>query len=86
MAGTPSYRTADATVSAYDAASVTPNDSTDIRPTRALFVGAAGDIKVDMSLGTTLTFANVQAGSILPVQVKRVYSTDTTATDIVALY
>lgn len=86
MAGTPSYRTADATVSAYDAASVTPNDSTDIRPTRALFVGAAGDIKVDMALGTTLTFANVQAGSILPVQVKRVYSTDTTATDIVALY
>ena len=86
MAGTPSYRTADATVSAYDAAAVTPSDSADIRPTRGLFVGAAGNIKVDMALGTTLTFTGVQAGSILPIQVKRVYSTDTTATDIVALY
>lgn len=86
MAGTPSYRTADATVSAYDAAAVTPSDSVDIRPTRALFVGVAGNIKVDMALGTTLTFTDVQAGSILPVQVKRVYSTGTTATSIVALY
>jgi hypothetical protein len=86
MAGTPSYRTADATVSAYDAAAVTPSDSVDIRPTRSLFVGVAGNIKVDMALGTTLTFTNVLAGSILPVQVKRVYSTGTTATSIVALY
>ena len=86
MAGTPSYRTADATVSAYDAAEVTPSNSVEIRPTRGLFVGAAGNIKVDMALGTTLTFTGVQAGSILPIQVKRVYSTDTTATDIVALY
>jgi hypothetical protein len=39
-----------------------------------------------MALGTTLTFTGVQAGSILPIQVKRVYSTDTTATGIVALY
>lgn len=83
---TPSYRTADATVAAYDAAAVTPNDSTDIRPTRSLYIGAAGNVKVDMALGTTVTFTAVVAGSILPIQVKRVYSTDTTASDIVALY
>lgn len=86
MAGTPSYRTADATVSAYDAASVTPNDSTDIRPTRGLYTGSGGAIAVDMALGTTITFSNVLAGTILPIQVKRVYSTGTTATGIVALY
>lgn len=86
MAGTPSYRTADATVSAYDAAAVTPNDSTDIRPTRGLYVGGAGNIKVDMALGNVVTFTGVLAGSILPVQVVKVYSTDTTATNIVALY
>lgn len=86
MAGTPSYRTADATVSAYDAAAVTPNDSTDIRPTRGLYIGGAGNIKVDMALGSTVTFVGLLAGSFIPIQVKRVYSTDTTATDIVALY
>jgi hypothetical protein len=73
-------------VSAYDAAVVTPSDSTALRPTRALFAGSGGTIKVDMALGTTITFTNVLAGTILPVQVTKVYSADTTATGIVALY
>ena len=86
MAGTPSYRTADATVSAYDAAAVTPADDGALRPTRALYVGGAGNLKVDMALGSTVTFVGALAGTVLPLQVTRVYSTDTTATDIVALY
>ena len=83
---TPSYRTADATVSAFDAAAVTPADDGALRPTRGLYIGGAGDVKVDMTLGNTVTFAGLLAGTILPIQVTRVYSTDTTATDIVALY
>ena len=83
---TPSYRTADATVSAFDAAAVTPADDGALRPTRGLYIGGAGDVKVDMTLGNTVTFAGLLAGTILPIQVVRVYSTDTTATDIVALY
>lgn len=86
MAGTPSYRTADATVSAYDAAAVTPADDGALRVTRALYVGGAGNVKVDMTLGNTVTFVGVVAGTILPIQVSRVYNTDTTATNIVALY
>lgn len=86
MTGTPTYRTADATVSAYDAAAVTPADGGSLRPTRALYVGGAGNIKVDMALGSTVTFSGALAGTILPVQVTRVYSTGTTATNIVALY
>lgn len=86
MAGTPSYRTADATVSAYDAAAVTPGDSTALRPTRGLYVGGAGNVKVEMSLGNVVTFSSVAAGTLLPIQVVKVYSTDTTATNIVALY
>jgi hypothetical protein len=86
MARTPSYRTADATVSAYDASAVTPSDSTDLLPTRGLYIGGAGNIKVDMALGNTVTFNGLLAGTVLPVQVVKVYSTDTTATDIVALY
>lgn len=87
MAGsTAAYRSADATVSSYDAAAVTPSDTNNIRTSRGLYVGGAGNIVVDMAYGTTITFVGVQAGTVLPLQVTRVYSTNTTATNIVALY
>ncbi|MGA0398230.1 MAG: spike base protein, RCAP_Rcc01079 family [Ilumatobacteraceae bacterium] len=72
---------------AHHAVAVTPNDSTDLTDTsRALYVGAAGDVKVDMYGSGTVTFVGVTAGSVLPVRVDRVYSTGTTATSIVALW
>lgn len=73
---------------AIGAASVTPNDGADLAkiPTRGLWIGGAGNVKVDMADGTTVTFVGATAGSILPVQVKRVYATGTTATSITALY
>lgn len=83
---TPSYRTADATVSAFNAASVTPSDSTALLPTRGLYIGGAGNVRVEMSLGNVVTFSGILAGTILPIQVVKVYATDTTATSIVALY
>jgi len=86
MAGKPSYRTADATVSAYDAEAVTPGDSTELRPTRGLYIGVGGDLAVEMSQGATVTFANVLGGTLLPIQVAKVLATGTTATSIVALY
>jgi len=49
-------------------------------------VGGAGNIKVDTLGGDTVTFTGVLAGSILPVRILKVYSTDTTATNIVAVY
>lgn len=54
---------------------------------RALFIGGAGDVAV-IAVGDTsaVTFAGLAAGSILPVQAKRVMSTNTTATSIVALF
>ena len=82
----PAYRTADATVSAYDARAVTLSDSTILEPTRALFIGAGGNLKVTMAYGTEVTFANTVAGSILPIQVTKVWSTGTTATNVIALY
>ncbi len=86
MAGsTAAYRTANATVSSYDAFAITPNDSTDIKTTRAIYVGGSGNLKVDMAYGTTVTFNNLTAGTILPVQVTRVYSTGTTATLLVGM-
>nr|DAL11089.1 MAG TPA_asm: hypothetical protein [Bacteriophage sp.] len=81
------YLTADATVSARRAAAVTTSDSAvSDDPTRALYVGGAGNVKVDMVSGGTVTFSNVAAGTLLPIQVTRVYATGTTATLIIGLY
>lgn len=71
---------------AYDMASVTTSDSSEIDPTRGLYIGGAGNIKVDTAAGTTVTLNNAAAGSVLPIRVKKVYATGTTATNIVALY
>ena len=78
---------ADDTAPAVDAASVTPNDSADLALTaRALYIGGAGNINLDTVTGTTVVFSRLTAGTILPLQVKRVRATSTTATNIVALY
>jgi hypothetical protein len=72
---------------AHHAAAVTPHDSTDIAETRGLYVGVSGDVKVDMaSGGSAVTFSALAAGYVHPLRVTRVYSTGTTATNIVALY
>ena len=75
-------------VIATDAASVTPSDSTDLTggATKGLYIGGAGNIKVDMADGTTITFTALSAGIIHPVSAKRVYATGTTATLILAVY
>jgi hypothetical protein len=66
---------------------VTKSDSTVLPVTRALWVGGAGDVAVIFTGDTAaVTLAGVAAGTMLPVQVTKVMSTNTTATSIVALY
>lgn len=72
---------------AEDAVAVTPSDSTDLtNPARALYVGGSGDVNLDTGNGTTIVFTNIVGGTILPIRVKRVRATSTTATGIIALY
>ena len=53
---------------------------------KMLYIGVAGNVKVDVAeLGTGIIFVAVAAGSILPVKVNKIYATGTTAQDIVAL-
>ena len=52
----------------------------------ALYVGVAGDVKVKMASGKDVVFTAVPAGSFMPVNVTKVYSTGTAATNIVALW
>ena len=72
---------------AIRAAVVTPIDSTDLTfVTRSLYVGGAGTVIVDLAESSTvISFVGVPAGTFLPLRVKRVRSTGTTATNIVAL-
>tara|TARA_X000001388_G_scaffold4932_1_gene3335 strand:- start:204 stop:1187 length:984 start_codon:yes stop_codon:yes gene_type:complete len=71
----------------YDtAAAVTPHDTNDLsgEPYYAVWVGTGGNLKVDMSSGTgTVTLNNVASGQLLPIMVERIYSTGTTASDII---
>jgi hypothetical protein len=72
---------------ALRATAVTPSNSTELTGVRALYVGGAGNVAVILKEDTVaVTFVAVPAGSILPLAVTKVMSTNTDATDIVALY
>lgn len=64
------------------------SDGTDLsQPTRAIYTGSGGDLKVTL-LGDTdpVVFPAVPAGSFLPLRVKRLFSTGTTVTNCIGLY
>lgn len=67
---------------------ITKSDTTNFqgeRVSRGIFVGTGGDVKVLSENDQTITFKNCIAGTILPIRVKRVFSTDTSADDLVCL-
>jgi hypothetical protein len=70
---------------AKTAVSITPADSDLAVPCRALYVGTGGNLRVTTINGNDVTIANVAAGTILPVSVKRVWTTSTTASNIIGL-
>ena len=74
------------TLPANSARAITPSDTVNIALTRAVYVGGSGDIVAIMGDGAKVTFAGAVAGSVLPLRVTRINSTDTTATNLVALY
>ena len=78
----------DVTAAAGSGAAVTPNDGTDLtHTTRAINVGGAGNLAVILDRDSSaVTFLAVAAGTMLPIRVRRVMSTNTTATSIVALH
>lgn len=68
-------------------AAITKHDTDDIPTglTRAVYVGGAGIVVAVAQDGSAVEFT-APAGALLPIQVKRVNSTTTTATLMVALY
>lgn len=69
----------------FGASAVTPADATVLATARALYIGVTGDVAVRTAQGQTVTFKAAPVG-VLPVQVDKILSTGTTATNILALY
>lgn len=76
------------------AVAITPSDTLDIwgkavtknsRPSRGLYVGGTGDIQMTMANGDLVVRKAVPVGEF-PWRVRQVWSTNTTATNIVADY
>lgn len=84
------------TLQAFNAEAVTPNDSADITLSGSpisgiengalLYIGTGGNLTITTIGGQTVTLTNIADGSYVPIQVKRVWSTGTSASDILALY
>lgn len=69
-----------------DAAAVSPSDTVDLPQFSVIYVGGAGNVKVTTAQGTAVTFTGVNAGTVIPVRVRRVWSTGTTATSMTAVF
>lgn len=68
------------------AAAVTLSDSAVLDPTpRAIYVGTGGNLKVTMRGGEVVTFTNLVVGWH-PIRPKVLWSTGTTASNIVAIW
>ena len=74
---------------AHNAAAVTPSDSTAVA-FRSLWVGGNGTGAKNVAVmplngDTAVTFVNVADGTLLPIAVRKVMSTNTTHTNIVGM-
>jgi hypothetical protein len=54
--------------------------------TAVIYCGGSGNIQVQTAQNETVLFYGVLAGTVLPVQVVRVWTTNTSATNLVAIY
>lgn len=67
--------------------SITPNDGAELPDvTRGVYIGTAGDLHVLMSRGDEVTFIGLAAGLVHPLQIRKVFSTGTTALNIVGVH
>lgn len=76
---------------AVNAFTVTPNDSTVFsNTTRYVYVGTGGNLKVMFSdknnANNVVTFTGVPTGTTLRIRVQRIYSGNTTASNIIGMY
>jgi hypothetical protein len=84
------------TLQAFNAQPVTPSDTenlilsgsaiTGIDNGAVLYVGTGGTLTITTVGGQTVTMTNVANGSFVPIQVRKVFATGTSASGIIALF
>ncbi len=74
-----------ALIQATNAFEVIPSDTVDLPGISVLYVGVGGHVKVETRAGSDVTFYNMNNGQFVPVQVRKVYDTGTTATNLVRM-
>jgi hypothetical protein len=84
------------TLQAFNAQAVTPSDSQDLLLSGSpiegvengalLYVGTGGGLTITTLGGQQVTLANVPDGSYVPIQVRKVWATGTSASNILALF
>lgn len=68
------------------ALTVQPSDTEDLGiESRALLLGAGGDVRLTLADGDTITLKGLRDGVLYPLAIRRVWATGTTAADIVVL-
>lgn len=81
--------------SALNAFTITKSDTTvfpsqpntsGVCVTKAVYVGGAGDVAVTMAGGQIVIFVGVPAGTILPISISQLRSTNTSATSCLGLW
>lgn len=71
----------------YRVAAVTPSNTTDLGPVRAIYIGGPGNVAIRANGNTTpVTMVGLAVGLWHPVRLTHVFATGTTATDIVVGY
>ena len=66
--------------------SITTSDTVNLPYVSVVYVGGTGSVKVTTAQGDTTTFVGLPTGSVIPVQVLRVWATGTTATNLIGIY
>ncbi|MEI6478518.1 MAG: hypothetical protein WCO52_06040 [bacterium] len=65
---------------------ITASDTVNLQNVAIVYVGTGGTIKVTTANGDVVTFTGVATGTVLPVQVLRVWAATLTASGLVGIY
>lgn len=66
--------------------SAAKSDTVNLQNPCIVYVGGAGIVKATTANGDVVTFSGLVAGTIIPVQIIRVWSSVTTATSLIGIY
>ena len=65
---------------------ITPHDANEVaETTRAVYVGTAGNLSVVLLSGAAIVFSGLAGGTVLPIRVRQIKATGTTAGALVGL-